>query len=520
MANINIFRVDRDKVSELNSSLSIYNCIDKGNKTINNVEFEYELYKSENEEKRKVSWEWIVNEFGEELDKIDSSPSGLLRLNLNNNIYLLSFGHSFFFAEKHCDKDFGFDFAKRIKYEQIKTTTLVVPNSRRNKMVNTYNNYTELDYDSGESFIKIKTKILDMELLKYISPVVEIGSSIKCNLKKEKIDSIISLLIEVENILEKKVINSIPLFNKVKNSRLIDILESSLVKNIDPKSLNVSLSELDIIGAIEIFNNSSDSYELRYKKHVRYIGELNINEIGLFIKDFNISSDEVLSIKVKCCNDGNSYTKVLHDCIDYIDDDNKCLLCNGVWYQYNNDYIESINESLKKIKCIYDDCYDFLESEYDRYFESKKKTNPKLTKNSLYKEKAFNMLREEKDGFTNYDRKNFVLDRHKFEPMDLYKDGTMYAVKIGNSSSKLDYAVDQSLVSLKLYEKGELENMPVIDTVGIWLLLERNEHIEDKNGQPDLSQLKMLALKARIVAWAREVLLSGKKPQIRINYTK
>ena len=28
MANINIFRVDKDKVSELNSSLSIYNCID------------------------------------------------------------------------------------------------------------------------------------------------------------------------------------------------------------------------------------------------------------------------------------------------------------------------------------------------------------------------------------------------------------------------------------------------------------------------------------------------------------
>ena len=40
------------------------------------------------------------------------------------------------------------------------------------------------------------------------------------------------------------------------------------------------------------------------------------------------------------------------------------------------------------------------------------------------------------------------------EEMDLYKDGMMCAVKIGNTSSKLCYAVDQSLTALKLYKKN------------------------------------------------------------------
>ena len=40
--------------------------------------------------------------------------------------------------------------------------------------------------------------------------------------------------------------------------------------------------------------------------------------------------------------------------------------------------------------------------------------------------------------------------------MDLYKDHTMYSVKIGNSSGKLTYVIDQSLTSLKLYDSGDL----------------------------------------------------------------
>ena len=50
-------------------------------------------------------------------------------------------------------------FARKIQYKEIKTTTLTTPNSRRNKTVNTYINYNELEFDSGESFAKLKAKV-------------------------------------------------------------------------------------------------------------------------------------------------------------------------------------------------------------------------------------------------------------------------------------------------------------------------------------------------------------------------
>ena len=107
---------------------------------------------------------------------------------------------------------------------------------------------------------------------------------------------------------------------------------------------------------------------------------------------------------------------------------------------------------------------------------------------------------------------------YKIEAMDLYKDGMMCAVKIGSSSSKLCYAVDQSLTALKLYKKGNLPNIPKISTVVLWFVLEKQTHIEDADGYPQLNQLDMLMLKNRLDHWKKEVRLQGFTPMIYINY--
>ena len=101
--------------------------------------------------------------------------------------------------------------------------------------------------------------------------------------------------------------------------------------------------------------------------------------------------------------------------------------------------------------------------------------------------------------------------------MDLYKDEAMYVVKFGNTSGKLCYAVDQSLTSLKLYKSGKLQGMPPVHTAVLWFVLDRG-HIEDDNGEPDLSQLKMLMLKNRLDQWKKEVRLMAIRPLIYINY--
>lgn len=102
--------------------------------------------------------------------------------------------------------------------------------------------------------------------------------------------------------------------------------------------------------------------------------------------------------------------------------------------------------------------------------------------------------------------------------MDLYKDKTMYAVKIGKTSSVLCYAVDQSISSLKMYKHKKLDNMPEIKNVAIWLVLQRNKLKKNSNGQPDLNDLNMIMLKNKLDSWKKEVRLLGLKPVIYINY--
>lgn len=127
------------------------------------------------------------------------------------------------------------------------------------------------------------------------------------------------------------------------------------------------------------------------------------------------------------------------------------------------------------------------------------------------------MLMERDNGFQNFDRDSKSVSGAKVEIMDLYKDGIMYAVKFGNTSAKLCYAVDQSIASLRLYKHRLLKNMPEIHTVAIWLILERATHIE-VDGVPDINALDMLMLKNRLDQWKKEVRLQGYKPLIYINY--
>ena len=88
------------------------------------------------------------------------APKGVVLVECDDDtVYAVSFGHSFFTVDKYCDRDFGFEFARRLKYSEIKTTTLTTPSSQRNKTVNTYINYSELEFDSGESFAKLKAKV-------------------------------------------------------------------------------------------------------------------------------------------------------------------------------------------------------------------------------------------------------------------------------------------------------------------------------------------------------------------------
>lgn len=68
------------------------------------------------------------------------------------------------------------------------------PNSRKNKTVNAYVNYSNIAYDSGEAYAKIKANTL-FEIHNEMHEVtVEIGHSIKTKLFDDNFEEIVNFM--------------------------------------------------------------------------------------------------------------------------------------------------------------------------------------------------------------------------------------------------------------------------------------------------------------------------------------
>lgn len=542
MGSINLYKIDREKktlfLQELAQKMKLKKATFLVSQNESGVEerFKLTLYLASPRENRQVSWNWVLEEFHQQTIEVPPAPKGIIVVKKDDNTtYAVTFGHSFFLVDKFCDRDFGFMFARKLPYQEIKTTTLTTPNSKRNKTVNTYINYSELEFDSGESFAKLKAKVELKDGFTLYKPSIEIGSSIRFTTTEESLLHILRLIQHVELIIDTEEDRyNIPVFSKIKDEDRLQLLEDNLKVAVANNPTQINISELDIIGVTEVFNHNDAEFELSYNSKKKVIPNLTSEEIECFCKENGWDYKHMLLdiAVISLCNGHSVVTKKVKDLIDYTDDAEKCLLSKGIWYQFNDDYLSYLEDSIAEISVTYNPDFDFSNADYDSFIQQKYdeekhdiqyngKTGDEIKKNlkrKYYAERAYNLLREQENGFHNYDRDDVTVGGYKIETMDLYKDEMMCSVKIGNASSKLCYAVDQSLTALKLYKKGELPNIPKISTVVLWFVLEKQRHIEDATGHPQLNQLDMLMLKNRLDQWKKEVRLQGFTPMIYINY--
>lgn len=112
---------------------------------------------------------------------------------------------------------------------------------------------------------------------------------------------------------------------------------------------------------------------------------------------------------------------------------------------------------------------------------------------------------EEEYGFENGDRDTNMIVTANTELMDLYKDRTIFAVKIRSISGKLCYVLDQSIQSLKSYKYNLIKDKPEIDNVAIRLVLYRVHKLDLIGGKPDINSLDMLMIKNKIDSWKKKL---------------
>ena len=190
-------------------------------------------------------------------------------------LYVCTFGMAHFNVDKYCDTEFAFDFARRIKFEQVKTTTLTSPKSKKNKTVNTYLNYSEIAYDSGEAYAKIKAKtLLDFNGEKH-EVTIEIGHSIKTKLMDDNFEEMIKFIELVEDTMKKPEIQKIPVFAKLRDKDEIKELDRRLLHEISENLDCVNVSELDVVGVTVVFNDNDSEYTLKLHRSEMKVSDLN-----------------------------------------------------------------------------------------------------------------------------------------------------------------------------------------------------------------------------------------------------
>ncbi len=536
MAHINLYKIDSLRISDCIENLASFS--KKESKDYD--EFNVTLYVWDSDEKKELSWNWILKAFKQKTLNNRTAPRAVVLLQKQGTdiLYAVTFGSAFFMVDKYCDRDFGFNFVCRIQFDNIKTTTLTSPNLKKSRTVNTYVGYNDIDFTSGESFSKLKVNMKQPDGFTLFKPSLEVGTSIKFITDQDNIDGILQIICYVEKVLEDDIIHEIPLFTVVKDETLLQELNEQFCENIQDTILNeenssqIVIPELDIIATHEIFNRC-DNVRLTYNRESKEVSHLSIDEIRAFCSQYFVTNpDDILKIKVVRSNDGNfSHTAPLHSLIEYTSDDKQCIFYNGKWYSFNDDYLSYLNVSMREIDTRYNSAYDFDDEVHQEFLNKKyeEERNLELFRDKSYKEikqilnrryyaeRCFNILRAEQESFDNYDRKDTSAG---FEKMDLYEKNTntMFAVKIGKASSSLCYAVDQSLVSMYKYKKGEITDMPLVERVGLWFILERKNTLSVDNKRVCLEELEMLMLKNRIDHWKKEVRLAGFTPVVYINY--
>ena len=542
MATINLYKIDIDKYDEfieevqkkfIEKGIDETTLVDEDGEVFN---FYFQLYYNEDDLLDEVNWNWIIKCFGiEDVASTKKSPLAILIIEYNEIKYAISFSYSHFLVDKYCDREFPYEFARRVQYSKIKTTALTNPNSQKNKTINTYIDYNNFDFDSGEALTKLKATIVLPEGLDIFTEQIEIGNSIKLTINSPTFEGIGNTLLYIINTIEnfEGTPLKIPRFIRITDNDEINLLEAKLIESIEDEDIQVDFSEYEIHATRVIFKED-DYYELCCSWDKMRFNTLSKQAILDFSSEYNKSISEIVSNgKIVVYIDGESkYTRKLKELIYFTAEENSSIYVDGKWYKYNDDYLSYLNDSVFEIPTTYQSEYDYskqgYEDEISKIYEEEKDMEEyegkskdeilKSIKSKMYKERYYNEMLEG-FGYVNFDRQLTELDKHWVEVMDLYKDNCMFAVKTGNSSGKLSFAIDQSLVAAELIKKNQFADMPEIEKVGLWFVFDRGD-LPMIDNQVDLSDLKMIILKNRLDHWKKEVLLKGYKPIIHINYIR
>ncbi len=511
MARYNIYKINKDKETELQEKMLSVELSITGQKNIDG--FTLSFYLSERPHPVPIWWVELYREFL----PAGTNPKNLahfavLIISNANLCYAISMGKTHFYLKDFCDINFGINLAERIadeKHLKLKNSKLF--GGKRNKAIVAYQANSELEFDSGESIQFIKAKTIDPERW---GEVASFGNSVLLKLDLSS-DDLPDLVLAIERELEEAPKMLIPRATAVTDPVKLNELDRKLTKTIlaIESGSSIQAAEPTVSGVDFIFLNKSDYRFIFNGRGEDVNGELTIDALRDFASRHSIDlAQSINDIKVKISDENDrGFTHPVKFFLDFTDDD-RFFLLDGVWHEFNQNYIDFLKKQVDERIDVETFEIDLSSSACEAWRSS---LSPTESKKPNYPEVYFNLQREN-DGYLNCDRDVSTLQGFKIEKLDLWKDGTAFFVKIG-TPQKLGYAVDQAMATIKVLQNTstsiQIQGQDIKPaSMCIWFILDRKTHISK------LSEINSLILLMKLAEWQRYCANAGYKAVVRIGY--
>jgi len=412
---------------------------------------------------------------------------------------VVSLGKSHFYLKSFCDLDFGLNLAERIVDEtDIRIKNSKFYKSRRNKIITTYQRGSSIDFDSGESMHYIKAKTIDE---KTWGKTASFGHSAQFNIEISP-DALSNFITTIEKVLQEKPRVNLPkvfvVQDESKQKELDNILVNAILKEDNTES-NISIEEISLSGVSFIF---SDQYEYSFylkgnkKKTQSTPGELNLTQLKNFIQKQQIDlNEEINDIRVEVHREeGNNYSAPLKNFLEFVEEGERYCLIDGKWYQFNQSYINFLTAEVNKI--TWEDKGEIETNTEDEFID-----------------------RRENEGFIKCHKIiNYIDKKYRVEKIDMYKDGTLYFVKIGKAQT-MNYNIDQAINTVRLLQNNQSKleidgEEKESKKICLWLIFNRKRKINY------LSDIKSLIFQMKLVDWRKTVVDAGYEPLIYVSYKR
>lgn len=464
--------------------------------------------------------------------KAIESAFGVITIELEYDLYVISLGRGHGYANKYANLDFGIDVAEKIYDENmIDTKSSKYFTQSKNKALTQYNANSYVTSEIGESNelliskIKIKPKYARFLLYTY-KDKLKFGSSIKIDANSYNPRDVINIVIELHSIYKSSDDkNNLPrvyfLKTNEETQELIRTLNEKILESIKNNDSRVSLSYyIEEDGEIFINPLSDDRMSIIYNRTKIELTNNTIRCIGEELKRMSCENIEKVSITPSAITGRNlKLLKILDYTIDY--NGKSYCLYKGKWASFNQSYMDYIEKEIVRVNKIsmYSPEYNLTD---DLLTEGRKiqKDNLKIYDQVKYPEYPYNIFLAERYSYILLDRKKGHEQYNAVEFADLYSpvDESLIHVKIGDTS-ELRYCIQQSKHSAEILDtkKDELEVYGVdgVNKISMLLVL-KSKSIILENNRIDFSKNRSLYLKIEIIEWFFKVRSLGYTPEILI----